>query len=627
MAGSTNIASLVVKVNSDTSQAVTGLLGLTNMLGKTGPLALAAVGVAGLIAGIGVVSTHMAADFQTGIDTLITGAGFAKNQYDALSAGIMKTAKATGESTSQLIDGMFNIGSAGFHKTADALLILQNSAEGAKVGGADLGTVTNALTTVMNDYGLKASQSAMATNVLITTVANGKVHMQDLASSLSTVLPTASALKIPLQDVMAAMAAMTSESGDAATSATYLRYTLLNLEAPTAKGAKAMDDAGISSSKLGYLMSHDLGAAFRYIQAQVGQEFPNNAAAYTAAIKEIAGGTRGMQGLLELTSKTGMVNMQSALEKITASMQNGTTSIIGWQLQQQSFNLQIARAKEVVETLMISLGTHLLPVGTALFRFLADNLIPTISNFIKFITGTSQAAEILRPILIAGAAAIAGVLVVAFIAWTAAAAAAAIATIAATWPIIAIGAAIGLLVAGLIWAYNNWGWFRQGVQGALADAQRLIPIIQAVAGFIGTGLSGAINIAVKTFQNLASMISNVLGALGNVKNTVSSVASGVGGAIGNLIPHLATGGVVTHPTVALVGENEPEVVVPLSQLGSASNVMSGLPSGMSRVSGGTSGNVNGQPIQVNLYIGEQRFAALVAAAVPSAVRLATGLRQ
>ena len=60
------------------------------------------------------------------------------------------------------------------------------------------------------------------------------IHMQDLASSLATVLPSAAALGIPLTNVMGAMDAMTSHTTDAASAATYLRMTFLMLEAPSA---------------------------------------------------------------------------------------------------------------------------------------------------------------------------------------------------------------------------------------------------------------------------------------------------------------------------------------------------------------------------------------------------------
>lgn len=91
-------------------------------------------------------------------------------------------------------------------------------------------------------------------------------------------------------------------------------------------------------------------------------------------------------------------------------------------------------------------------------------------------------------------------LVAAFIQWAIAAGAAAVATIAAIAPVIAIAAAIALLVAGVIWAYENWGWFRAAVDGVahfLADVlwpaivtivewlgDHLGPVILAVAGFL-----------------------------------------------------------------------------------------------------------------------------------------------
>jgi hypothetical protein len=48
---------------------------------------------------------------------------------------------------------------------------------------------------------------------------------------------------------------------------------------------------------------------------------------------------------------------------------------------------------------------------------------------------------------------------------------------------------------------------------------------------------------------------------------VGKIAGGIGGAITKVIPGLADGGIVTSPTLAMIGEGgEPEAVIPLSQL-------------------------------------------------------------
>jgi hypothetical protein len=52
---------------------------------------------------------------------------------------------------------------------------------------------------------------------------------------------------------------------------------------------------------------------------------------------------------------------------------------------------------------------------------------------------------------------------------------------------------------------------------------------------------------------------------------VSSIAGAVGGLVGK-IPGLADGGIVTGPTLAVVGEAGPEAVIPLSKMNQMGNV-------------------------------------------------------
>ena len=46
------------------------------------------------------------------------------------------------------------------------------------------------------------------------------------------------------------------------------------------------------------------------------------------------------------------------------------------------------------------------------------------------------------------------------------------------------------------------------------------------------------------------------------------IASGIGGAFKSIIPGLAEGGIVTKPTLAVVGEAGAEAVIPLNKAGS-----------------------------------------------------------
>ena len=85
------------------------------------------------------------------------------------------------------------------------------------------------MTTALTDYHLKAGSAATVTSQLVATVASGKTHMNDLAGSLATVLPAASAAGLGLDQVLGAMATMTAEGTPAADAATYLKSTILAL--------------------------------------------------------------------------------------------------------------------------------------------------------------------------------------------------------------------------------------------------------------------------------------------------------------------------------------------------------------------------------------------------------------
>src|SRR5690242_10905695 len=107
-------AQLLVTVGANTLPARAQLTGLAGMLGSGGILAAGATAAGAIMIGVGVVATKMAADFQTGITSLATGAGESTANLKMVSDGILQMAKDTGTSTKQLIDGMYMIESGGF---------------------------------------------------------------------------------------------------------------------------------------------------------------------------------------------------------------------------------------------------------------------------------------------------------------------------------------------------------------------------------------------------------------------------------------------------------------------------------------------------------------------------------
>ncbi len=373
---STDLGTAVVGFQADTSGFVGGFGIVRTLLGSLPGLALA--GTAAVV-GLGVASVKMAADFQGGLTSLVTGAGESAKNIEMVGQGILGMSVSTATSTKQLTDGMFMIESAGY-RGAEGLAVLKNAAMGAKVGNADLGVVADATTTIMRDYSISAGNSSQAVNALIATVQNGKTHMQDLASSLSQILPTSSAARVGLTDVMGAMATMTGEGVPAAQAATYLRQTIMGLEAPGKAARKAMEDVGLSSSQVAMEMQRSLPGALKMITDAVGKKFPEGSVEYVQAIKNISGGTKTMQGMLDLTG-THMKDFQSNVQNVSAAVKQGGTSILGWSVVQQDFSFQMEQMKAAVNVFMISIGTAFLPVLTKLLGTVTP-LIVAFTNWV-----------------------------------------------------------------------------------------------------------------------------------------------------------------------------------------------------------------------------------------------------
>src|SRR5258708_382840 len=332
--------------------------------------------------GAGVAVTNMAGSWESTTNTLVTGAGEQAKNLDLVRQGMLQLSDDTGTTAANLTSGMFMIESAGFHGAA-GLDVLKAAAEGAKVGNADLGVISDSTTTIMTDFGLKSSQASIAVNDLVATVANGKTTMNALAGSLSQILPTASAAKIGLNDTMAAMATMTGEGVPAANAATYLRQTIMALVAPSKQTVTALKDVGLNSTDVANEMQKSLPGALAMITDAVGKKFPEGSAGYVEALKNISGGSKQMQGVLDLTGAH-MATFQGNVKNISSAVQQGGNSITGWATVQGSFNQKMDQARAVVETLGIKLGTVLLPiVGQAVTAFtnLATGSGPVITFF------------------------------------------------------------------------------------------------------------------------------------------------------------------------------------------------------------------------------------------------------
>lgn len=180
--------------------------------------------------------------------------------------------------------------------------------------------------------------------------------------------------------------------------------------------------------------------------------------------------------------------------------------------------------------------------------------------------GINKVLEDHKTIILLVAGALAGVLVLAFGAAVVAAVAAGAAWLGLTAVAIAVAAVIGAFAAYVV---SNWNRIKDGALYA-ADAIRnaWFNVWSSITGFVSSSVS-----------SIVGMIDRILNAVERLKDLVrSGVASGLNSAqsgvlnvvqkILNFLP-FAEGGIVTRPTLGLVGEAGAEAIIPLNRLGSA----------------------------------------------------------
>jgi len=131
-------------------------------------------------------------------------------------------------------------------------------------------------------------------------------------------------------------------------------------------------------------------------------------------------------------------------------------------------------------------------------------------------------------------------------------------------PIVLVGIAIAALVAAIVIAYHKFDWFRELVDGLwdgfTAGFKAVAQPVVAYAQFIAGVYKGIFNGIADGWNN----------TIGKISFKLPSWLGGFGFDVPN-IPKLADGGIVTGPTLALIGEAGPEAVVPLNRGNGMSN--------------------------------------------------------
>lgn len=286
------------------------------------------------------------ADFQQASTTWVTSAGEISSNLNKARQGVLRLEGEVGYSSQQLTDGFYKASSAGFNFAHGGLDVLRASAEGAKAENADLVTVTDALTSAMKDYHKGAGDAAAIMSKMVAATASGKMTFQEMAGSLSAILPIASAAHIGLDDILGSLASMTVHGMSAQQATQNMADAVRHLQTAATNGVMTKELAllGINAQKL----SADLGSK-----------------GLSGTINEITDAIKKKMGP---DATTVILNMQTALKGMTPAAQSLARELLAGQVTMGGYtksakDLDVVSAKQAMSFATLVGSTH--QIGSA----------------------------------------------------------------------------------------------------------------------------------------------------------------------------------------------------------------------------------------------------------------------
>lgn len=200
--------------------------------------------VTGPIVAGGAASVKLATSFEDSLAKVSTIADESEVSMDAMSDSIMDLSNKTGIGASDIAEATYQAISAG-RSTAESVGFVEQSSQLAAAGFTDVTTSVDTLTTILNAYGMSAEETMSISDRLITTQNKGKTTVAQLGQSLGSVIPTAAAFGVNLDNVMASYVSMTKAGISTAEATTYLNGMLNQL------GKSGTDASDILKEKTG----------------------------------------------------------------------------------------------------------------------------------------------------------------------------------------------------------------------------------------------------------------------------------------------------------------------------------------------------------------------------------------
>ena len=487
-----------------------------------------------------------------------------------LSNEILNLSNESGKGASELAEATYQALSASV-ETKNVSGFVRQATGLAKAGFLETADAVDVLTTVINAYGKSAEDADEIANMLIQTQNDGKTTVNELAQNMGQVIPTASALNIPLEQLTASYVMLTKQGINTANSTTQLRAMFNELSKDGSNVSKILKDQ--TGKSFGQLMQEgwSLGDVLKVLNESVNGN--------GEAFKNLWGNTRAGQGALALVNG-GLEEFNEEAAKMLDSTGNVDKAL-------SELATPGAAARKALNQLVnvgIQIGDVLAPYiekASQALQWLVDKfnkLSPTAQKTIVIIGAIAAAIGPVLTIigtLTSGIGSVIGLIGKVMPMISGLGSTVGLLSSGALLPIIAI---IGLVVAAFILWKKKGDEIKAGFvnmkNSLVATFNDLKAKVASVFKAITTPITNAVNTIRNAINKIKSIVNNAHLKLPKFKLPHFKISGGklpwgIGGkgtAPKISVDWYAEGGIFNKATLAGIGEAGPEAVVPLDTL-------------------------------------------------------------
>ena len=259
------------------------------------------------------------ADFEQQMANVSTMLDDPEKHMGRFTKAIRDMSVEFGESTEALAGGLYDILSASI-PAEKALDVLAVAVRAAKAGMTDTKTAADAITTILNSYGLAAEHASEVSDLLFSVVKRGKTTFAELAPQIGMVASTASSAGVGLDELGAALATLTRAGVKTENAVTAVNQIIMAFLKPSKEAAKYARQLGFEMSSV-TLQTEGIEGVFKRISKlppdAIAKLFPNVRAlrGVIPALKNMIGFTNDIAAMAKRAGAT-----ETAYRKMTKTL-------------------------------------------------------------------------------------------------------------------------------------------------------------------------------------------------------------------------------------------------------------------------------------------------------------------